>query len=78
MNQHSSVPFLFGDPKKSLSISNPTSCSLSSALVSMPSLFSNLKEESEVPITSLLKLGLKKYFEKKRLKDAQPLGELKF
>ena len=41
MSQHSTIPFVFRGSKKDLVISHPISCSVPSALVDTPSLFSN-------------------------------------
>ena len=42
MSQHSTISFAFGGSKKDLVISHPISCSVPSALVDAPSLFSNI------------------------------------
>ena len=51
MSQHSTISFAFGGSKKDLVISDPISCSVPSALVDIPSLFSNIDPDCK-PITT--------------------------
>ena len=51
MSQHSTISFSFGGSKKDLLISHPISCSIPSALVDTPSLFSNIDPDCK-PITT--------------------------
>ena len=51
MSQHSTISFEFGGSKKDLVISHPISCSVPSALVDAPSLFSNIDPACK-PITT--------------------------
>ena len=51
MSQHSTISFAFRSSKKDLVISHPISCRVPSALVDMPSLFSNTDPACK-PITT--------------------------
>ena len=57
MNHHSSVSFIFGGPRKSLVIFNSTTCSVPSASVDSPPLFSNLTPNCKPIVTKSTRFG---------------------